>query len=235
MYCKVCNTRMGEGARVCPNCGKVAASAPLHPRSAPDARPGRRERAPAPDAPDELEVSLEQALEEVEEGPAPAPAPEPTRPAEGASAAGPAETSGAAPSASPAPLLGVDPDSLRELVAGDPELVEPGLRALTAPEGASGPGYATPVGAIDLLARDPRGALVVVQVAERGASASALSEALQRVGWVRKHLAEPRQPVRALVLAESAPADLGYAAAAVAETVAFKTWRLRLELEDVPL
>lgn len=244
MYCKVCNTRMGENARVCPNCGKVVASAPLHPRAAPEPeRPPRGEAPVATAEADELEVSLEQALEEVEEAPEPArPRPEPARPASPESApAAPAsrtERSRAARSRAPAsaPLLGLEPDALRELVAGDPELIEPGLRALTASdEAGGGPGYATPIGAIDLLARDSRGALVVVQVAEPGAGASALSEVLQRVGWVRKHLAEPGQPVRAIVLAESAPGDLGYAAAAVAETVAFKTWRVRLELEDVPL
>jgi hypothetical protein len=97
-------------------------------------------------------------------------------------------------------------------------------------------GYATGVGAIDLLATDGRGNLVAVIVSEKGRGEEDLvAEVLQRIGWLRKHLCEARQQVRAIVLVEEPPASLPYAAAAVADTVSFKTFRVALVFEDVEL
>ncbi|MCP4036005.1 MAG: hypothetical protein GY733_03650, partial [bacterium] len=62
-----------------------------------------------------------------------------------------------------------------------------------------------------------------------------VSAALERVGWVRKHVAEPQQEVRAIVLLEHVPDDTSYTAAAVASTVAFKTWRLEISFNDVEM
>ena len=47
-----------------------------------------------------------------------------------------------------------------------------------------------------------------------------------------KHVGEPGQEVRGVVLLRSRPEDLGYAAAAVAGSVSFKTYRMSLVLED---
>jgi hypothetical protein len=41
--------------------------------------------------------------------------------------------------------------------------------------------------------------------------------------------------VRAIALLEPPPPALGYTARAVAETVAFKTWRVAVAVEDVDL
>lgn len=60
-----------------------------------------------------------------------------------------------------------------------------------------------------------------------------VSEALERVGWVRKHIAESQQEVRAIVLLDQVPDDISYSAAAVAATVSFKTWRMEISFSDV--
>jgi hypothetical protein len=56
---------------------------------------------------------------------------------------------------------------------------------------------------------------------------------LHRIGWVRKHMIEDGQAVRGIVLIERMDEELVYAAAAVADTVSFKTWRLSLKFEDL--
>jgi hypothetical protein len=126
---------------------------------------------------------------------------------------------------------------LRALLVDQPELLEPGLRIYRDEAGApAGADYATGVGAIDLLATDARGNLVAVIVSEKGRGEEELvAEVLQRIGWLRKHLCDPRQQARAIVLVEEPPASLPYAAAAVADTVAFKTFRVALVFEDVEL
>ena len=60
-----------------------------------------------------------------------------------------------------------------------------------------------------------------------------VGDLLQLMGWVRKHLGAKGQEVRGIVLLESLPEDLGYAAAAVANTVEFKRYQLALTFESV--
>ncbi len=129
---------------------------------------------------------------------------------------------------------------IRALLRDRPDCVEEGLSIYTDTEAlAVGTDFETGVGQIDLLARDNAGGLVVVLVpAEPSPGAEAVgkdlvSEALERVGWVRKHVAEPQQEVRCIVLLEHAPDDLSYSAAAVASTVAFKTYRMEVSFSDV--
>jgi hypothetical protein len=56
---------------------------------------------------------------------------------------------------------------------------------------------------------------------------------LEQLGWISKHLATKDRSVRAIVLLEPPAPDLGYAARAVADTVAFKTWRVAIAVDDV--
>jgi hypothetical protein len=62
-----------------------------------------------------------------------------------------------------------------------------------------------------------------------------VADVLQRIGWLRKHLCDGRKQARAIVLVEEPPASLPYAAAAVADTVVFKTFRVALVFEDVEI
>jgi hypothetical protein len=129
------------------------------------------------------------------------------------------------------------PAGLRALLADQPELLEPGLRVYRDEAGnAVGVDYATGVGTIDLLASDGRGNLVAVMIPEKSRGEEDLvADVLQRIGWLRKHLCDGRKQARAIVLVEEPPASLPYAAAAVADTVVFKTYRVALVFEDVEI
>jgi len=218
MHCKLCNTRISPAERTCPNCGAdMRGMSGSHP--APRRGPGRLPpSAPAPGARD-AELELDEVA-----GRTASHAPDP--------ASGSAAGSG---SGSTAPPMG--PAGLRSLLAEQPEILEPGLRVYRDEAGAPvGVDYATGVGSIDLLATDGRGNLVAVVVSEKGRGEEDLvSEVLQRIGWLRKHLCDARQQVRAIVLVEEPPASLPYAAAAVADTVSFKTFRVALVFEDVEI
>ena len=86
-----------------------------------------------------------------------------------------------------------------------------------------------------LLGRSADGDLVVVMISEQQDGEALVAEVLQRIGWVRKHVSQGDERVRGIVLCEQAPESLSYTAAAVADTVAFKTWRVALRFEDLEL
>lgn len=214
MNCKVCNTPIRKGARNCPNCGGDAPAGTGFERS--------NEPGPLP-APD-----LSTARDEVSKLVAPPPRgkkkPKRTRKVAPPKASG--ET----------PLFAPDAASLRTLLAEQPEALETGLRMLRGDDGtAIGAGYASDVGDIDLLAEDSQCELVVVMISETGGGEELISEVLERIGWVRKHVGNDQQRVRGIVLCERAPEKLGYAASAVADTIRFKTYRVALTFEDLAI
>ncbi|HEX9813530.1 MAG TPA: endonuclease NucS domain-containing protein [Myxococcota bacterium] len=132
------------------------------------------------------------------------------------------------------PSFDLSPDGIRDLLIAHPELIEEGLTAHTKGGGAaSGARFETSVGKIDLLARDQSSGWVVVMVAEPAQGKELVGDMLQLMGWVRKHLSSEGQEVRGIVLVDSVPEDLGYAAAAVAGTVEFTRYRVGLTLEKV--
>lgn len=133
-----------------------------------------------------------------------------------------------------APSFDLSPDGIRELLIAHPELIEEGLTIHTKDGGAaSGARFETSVGAIDLLARDRSAGWVVVMVAEPGQGKELVGNMLQLMGWVRKHLSSDGQEVRGIVLVDSVPEDLGYAAAAVADSVEFNRYHIGVTLEKV--
>ncbi len=130
--------------------------------------------------------------------------------------------------------LPMDAEQLRHLIGEQPDLLEPGLRVL-GEEGRRqvGIGYGTEVGEIDLLARSESGDWVIVMVAGDDEGSKMVSDVLHRVGWVRKHLCEPGDRVRAILLLDRVDEALGYAAAAVADTISFRTWRVSIQFEAI--
>jgi hypothetical protein len=132
------------------------------------------------------------------------------------------------------PNFELSPDGIRDLLIARPELIEEGLRIHTDADGAaSGARFETSVGKIDLLARDAAAGWVVVLIAESGQGKELVGDLLQLMGWVRKHLSAEGQEIRAVVLVDSVPEDLGYAAAAVSDSVEFKLYRVGLTLEKI--
>jgi hypothetical protein len=131
---------------------------------------------------------------------------------------------------------------IRDLIHDRPDSLEEGLSIYTNIDAEPvGINFDCEVGVIDLLARDDAGGLVVVLIApeiELGSDATGkelLGQALERVGWVRKHVAKPQQEVRSIVLLEHVPDDIRYTAAAVATTVAFKTYRMQISFREADL
>jgi RecB family endonuclease NucS len=131
-------------------------------------------------------------------------------------------------------MVAPDVASVREVLAGRPELLEPGLRVHSDAQGKPvGVDFSTEVGEIELLARDGAGSYVVVMVAAPGQGEDYIAELLERMGWVRKHLATGSEKVRGILLMDQPPESLSYAAAAVADTVTFKTYRMSLVFEEL--
>lgn len=226
--CKLCGTQLKEGDLTCPLCGFLtgadsnvfvipgnAGGAAKQKEIRPTPTPPPAQETTVPDvkeaAPPEVEPELD-----IEEETAPVIQKKPE-----------AST----------PVFTLDAPGLRKLLARQPDLLEPGLRLVADKKGKPiGAGLSTAVGDIDLLARDGSGGFVVVMIAGRGQQGEKfVAEILQRIGWVRKHLGKGKERVRGIVLVEQVPEDLGYASAAVAETVVIKTYRVGLAIEDVEI
>ncbi len=219
--CKLCTTRLKEGELTCPNCGYLINTDSNVFYIQGDERRREEEEALAQETPDpdledggepEVGVGSEKNLDEEIE----------------------AAMEGQKNLEASTPVFSLGPAELRELLARQPEMLEPGLSIVTDKGGKPvGAGLSTAVGVIDLLARDASGALVVVMVAEPGQGEELVGETLQRIGWVRKNLGKGMQRVRGIVLVEEAPEDLSYAAAAVAETILFKAYQIGVSFRDV--
>ena len=224
MYCETCQERLKSGARKCPNCGhatqkgrnlgsgsvrgtttQTAYSLPL-----------------APQLVEEEPKVAETKAKEAKKQPRPA-----------VRKASPAKKSAPKPSRAE-PKFELSPDGIRDLLIARPEWIEEGLCHHTdGDDDAAGARFETSVGRIDLLARDAASGWVVGLVAESGQGKELMGDLLQLMGWVRKHLSAEEQEVRGIVLVDSAPEDLGYAAAAVSDTVEFKLYRVGLTLEKI--
>lgn len=228
MNCKNCNTRVPNNERSCPHCGVEARAPKSYGRSSSTRLPAA-ELSTAKEPVDEEVVELD----EVTDAGAPRRQSKKSRRRAKRTAAGPA-----APARSEAsqPLAASGAPDLRRLLAEDPGALEPGLSVFTDDNGeALGAGFSSGVGDIDLLASDESGDLVVVMISEEQEGEALVAEVLQRIGWVRKHVATARNHVRGIVLCEEAPASLSYTAAAVADTVRFKTWRVALSFRDLEI
>jgi uncharacterized Zn finger protein (UPF0148 family) len=216
MQCGGCGTILNEGQLTCPNCGRMVWSRRGAPpqsqsqsqsKSKPKSKSKKSAQVPLADPGDSSAQELELELSE--------PA---TPEAEGASGYRP------------------DPVSVRRILAEDPELLEKGLSLLREKDELVGVDYPTDVGNIDLLMRDQGGGLVVAIVAKGDLGTDIVAEILQRIGWVRKYVAKSREEgVRGIVVMDQAPELLNYAAAAVADTVSFRTYRMSLTFDEVEI
>jgi hypothetical protein len=224
MYCETCHERLKSGARRCPSCGHAAKGGrDLGSASVRDtANPTSYSLPPAPTLvekePKAVEARAETKKPQVRP---PVQKPEPVKKPAPRSSGG-------------APSFDLSPDGIRDLLIAHPELIEEGLTVHTKDGGgASGARFETSVGKIDLLARDRSAGWVVIMVADSGQGKELISDMLQLIGWVRKHLSSEGQEVRGIVLVDSVPEGLGYAAAAVAHTIEFARYRIGVTLEKV--
>jgi hypothetical protein len=231
MYCQSCQTKLSPRDQNCPTCGRRSTSArdlgsssasgdsgssafPLPPaeKFEEEEKKGRRPRKSAGSRKSAKPAASERRKSADRRRPSAAPAPK--RDSSSASAS-------------------LRPEDVRRMLVQQPDLIEPGLEIYSEDGEMVGVGYSTAVGEIDLLARDDSGCWVVIAVAEPDEGKELVGDLLQRMGWVRRHLGKSGQEVRGMVLLDALPDDLGYAAAAVADTVEFKMYQLALTLEAV--
>jgi hypothetical protein len=238
LLCKSCNTRFEDGKSACPSCGRrVFASLKDAPKTS-DGEPKPLAAAGSAVEVDvssketsgreldlgEVDVLAEAALPEaVEELKREAPVQPRTRVRRLEPEPGPA-------------VFHLAAAQVRTLVVEQPALLEPDLTIYRDPKtNVVGVDLRTPVGSIDLLARDRDGAFVVVAVPDPRDIESLMPEMFARIGYVRKHFATDKRPVRGIVVIEEIPEELAYAAAGVAQTIAFKAYRVALTFHPLPL
>lgn len=242
MNCASCGTRINSGQRNCPACGRTVSSQSGTRSGGSETSPSARGLSPssakAPDPRDGLrDVSSSrpassQRKQKSKASKSSKRAKPPTEVSLDKEVKEEAEATG-----EPG---GLSTAALREMVHDRPDCLEPGLSIYTSGDANPvGVDFETDVGHIDLLARDDAGGLVAVLIAmdpeDVTSGKELVSAALERVGWVRKHVAEPEQEVRAIVLLDQVPEDTSYAAAAVASTVSFKTCRVEVRFDEVDL
>jgi hypothetical protein len=242
LMCRGCSTRFDSSRQACPSCGRPAKLHAVE-ANASDSGSGLPPPPPVPEDdlgadldlggpmleedPPELEVPEKEEVAPLRSRPARAPvSPRPPKPARAAS-----------PRKSPAaPSFSLDPAQVRALLVDQPVLLEKGLRVHAGGDGKPlGIDFETPVGDIDLLARDPRGGFVIVLVPEEEDDADLVPGLLRRMGWVRKHLCSGGETVRAVAVMNDVPESATYAAAGLAEgVIRFVGYRIAVEFHDQP-
>jgi predicted nucleic acid-binding Zn-ribbon protein len=239
LLCKSCNTRFEDGKSACPSCGRrifvslkeapkpsesdgMSLTAAVSATADPDIR--RDELSGREIDLGEVDVLAEAALPEaVEELKREAPVKPRMRSRRLEPEPGPA-------------VFHLSAAQVRTLVVEQPALLEPELAIYRdARAGVVGVDLSTPVGSIDLLARDREGTLVVVAVPDPRDADSLIADMLARIGYVRKHFASDRKAVRGIVVIEEIPEELAYTAAGVAQTISFKAYRVALSFHPLPL
>ncbi len=236
MNCASCGTRVSTGQRNCPNCGRnVVSKTASHTKSG-DSSQGSGAQGLSPSS-----AKAPNPRDGLRDVSAARPGPSSRRKKKGKSKR-PSEvsldrevTNEPGPASEPGALT---PVQIRTMVHDRPDCLEDGLSIYTDADARPiGVDFETAVGHIDLLARDDAGGLVAVMIStnpdESMSGKELVSAALERVGWVRKHVAEPEQEVRAIVLLDQVPDDTSYTAAAVASTVSFKTYRVEVRFDEV--
>jgi hypothetical protein len=261
LLCRGCGTRFETGLEACPSCGRRAKTHAVEAGASDSGLPPAA-GPPAGEEPDELEIddatiADEPEIEDPEPvvvEPAPVPMPAPSRapaakkavvlvpepaPARALAplaqkAAAPAPVAARRKRVESAPPLALDPSQVRALISEQPGLIEKGLGVHADAAGRPvGVDFETPVGSIDLLARDLRGGYVVVMVLEPEDTEDLVPGLLRRMGWVRKHLCKAAESVRAIAVVNELPEAATYAAAGLTDgALRFVGYRVSLDFHD---
>jgi len=241
LLCKSCNTRFEDGKTACPSCGRrIFVSMKETPKpgdSGPVSLAAALSAAAKVEAPpnelsgSEIDLGEVDVLAEAVE-------PEAVKELEQKREV-PAKPRPRSRKLEPEPgpaVFHLSAAQVRTLVVEQPSLLEPDLSIYRdAKSGVVGVDLRTPVGAIDLLARDREGSFVVVSVPDPRDVESLMSEMLARIGYVRKHFAIDKRPVRGIVVIEEIPEELAYAAAGVSQTISFRAYRVALTFHPLPI
>lgn len=99
-------------------------------------------------------------------------------------------------------------------------------------DGMPGQQYTTDVGIIDILAKDPKGNFVVIELKRGKSTQHVIGQVLAYIGWVRNNLATSGQGVRGIVIVNEGNQALLEAQREVADKVTVKYYRVNLEIID---
>lgn len=97
-------------------------------------------------------------------------------------------------------------------------------------DGMPGQQYTTDVGIIDILAKDPKGNFVVIELKRGKSTQHVIGQVLAYMGWVRNNLAINGQSVRGIVIVSEGNQALLEAQREVADKVSVKYYRVNLEI-----
>lgn len=255
LVCRACNTRYGDGMRVCPSCGRRASGS---------MESAAGDSGPLPPTPASLDDEIDLDEDSVVGGRASSSSDSSgsdsssgssgsnsssgsssgsggSRSSRGSSGSSGSASKGRSRTRSVAPPPAAGPsgietslEQVKALLAEQPGLLEKGLGLYADEEGEPlGIDFPTPVGSIDLLGRDRKGGFVVVHLPSANEADESVSAMLRRMGWVRKHLAGGGEEVRGVVVLEQLPEELAYAAAGAAGSISFKGYQLTLSFHDL--
>jgi hypothetical protein len=247
MLCRGCNTRYPNGRETCPSCGRRAKTHGIEEGASDSGLPppslsndDSRGRSGRDDDDHGIQVELDESVLDTEKEVVVRKPPKPSPPARAAREATPPPPPPApAPTRrrprAPTPMLALDASQVRTLLSEQPGLIEKGLGVHSDASGRPvGVDFETPVGSIDLLARDLKRNFVVVLVPEPGEEGDDLVPGLlRRMGWVRKHLCHGGESVRAIAILNELPESAVYAAAGLSDgAVRFVGYAVTLEFHD---
>jgi hypothetical protein len=97
---------------------------------------------------------------------------------------------------------------LRDYLAKNLHLIEPGLRLYRDEDGITGVEFPAGGRSIDILAVDSQGGYVVVELKVSKGYDRAVGQLLRYIGWIEQHHADPNQSVRGAIVAKEVSNDL---------------------------
>ena len=123
---------------------------------------------------------------------------------------------------------------LRDFLAKNPSVIEPGLQ-LYEEEGITGVEFPAGGGrSIDILAVDDKKCLVVIELKVARGYDRAVGQLLRYMAWIEKDLAEPGQAVRGIIAAREISDDLRLACSYLPARVSLYEYELSVTLRKVP-
>lgn len=110
---------------------------------------------------------------------------------------------------------------LRDYLAKNLHIIEPSLR-LYSEEGITGVEFPAGGRYIDLLAVDQVGGYVIIELKVSKGYDRVVGQLLRYMSWIKRHHAEPGQPVRGIILAKEIGEDLRLACADISNVALFE-------------
>lgn len=120
---------------------------------------------------------------------------------------------------------------LRDYLAHNLHLIEPGLQLYVSDDGNDGVEFPTGVGPIDLLAVGEDSSLVVIELKVGHSPDVVVGQILRYMGWATCHLAQGK-PVKGYIIAQNISDKIKYAVMG-AKNVFLKEYELQVAIKDI--